>query len=335
MEYKSIFFDPTKDDHLNQLMHPQLMSEFYKNFAKAENLNSFIAQNNKVKAWFVFSDYCLDDKNKPSNVMTFSIVALQEKEDFINVGKVLKALQTKDIKKSSSINPAFLTFISLLPIFSISLFLPDNRNFIRAYGFDEVTFFKMRYKSLEKYYYRASMLPMINNKDKCKIVDDFKHVQRKFDSKSISLSKFRDIEIVNAAITSIFTLISNKYSEKELTLFWVSDRDALLTFDKSNLSSPLIFSLIYASYHSLSPRNKHHIGFFNHIDNRKPELDHFNRIPDILSGTLADMTPTTVSKEKFINVLKNYLTLKEKNYIAKLYFDSDKYGLGSIILEKK
>ena len=178
------------------------------------------------------------------------------------------------------------------------------------------------------------MLPLTNSPDKSRIVDDLKNIQRKFNSKSINLSIFRDIEIVNAAVTSIFTLISTVHQKKDLKLFWVSDRDALLTFNKSNLSSPLIFTLINASYHSLSPK-KHHLGFFNHIDNKKPELDHFNRIPDIVSGTLADMTPTTVSKEKFINVLKDYLTLKEKNYIAKLYFDSEQYGLGNIILERK
>lgn len=335
MEYKPLNFDPTKDYHLNQLMHPHFLIEVYENFAKSEYLNSFITQNAKVKAWFIFSDYCLDDKNKPNNIMTFSIVALQEKEDFISVGKVLKKLQQKDIKQSSLINPAFLNFISLLPIFNVSLSLPDNRNFIRAYGFDEITFLKMRYKSLERYYYRASRLPLINNKDNLKLVEDFKHIQRKFESKSISLSKFRDIEIINAAVTSIFTLISKANPLTDLTLFWISDRDALLTFDKSNLSSPLIFSLIHASYHSLSPIKKHKIGFYDHIGNEKPELDHFNRIPDIVSGTLADMTPDTVSKKKFMTVLKDYLTLKEKNYIAKLYFDSDKYGLGNIILEKK
>ncbi|MGE8573374.1 MAG: hypothetical protein ACN6NW_15255 [Acinetobacter amyesii] len=334
MEYKSLSFDPAKNDHLNHLMHPYLMIDVYQNLVKSEHLNSFIKQNDEVSAWFVFSDYCLDDKNKPSNIMTFSIVALQEKEDFVKVGKVLKVLQSKDIKKSSSINPAFLKFISLLPIFNVSFSLPDNRNFIKAYGFDEVTFLKMRYESLEKYYHRASMSPLANSTDKSRLVDDLKNIQRKFNSKSINLSIFRDIEIVNAAVTSIFTLISTVHQKKDLKLFWVSDRDALLTFNKSNLSSPLIFTLINASYHSLSPK-KNHLGFFNHIDNGKPELDHFNRIPDIVSGTLADMTPTTVSKEKFINVLKDYLTLNEKNYIAKLYFDSDQYGLGNIILERK
>lgn len=334
MEYKSLAFDPNKDDHLNLLIHPNIMVEIYENFSKSEYLNTFIQQNNNVTSWFVFSDYCLDDKNKPSNIMTFSIVALQEREDFIKVGKVLELLQRKDIKKSASISPAFLDFISLLPIFNVSLSLPNNRNFIKAYNFDEITFLKMRYKSLENYYYRASVLPIANNSEKSKIVNDLRHVQRKFSSKSISLSMFRDIEIVNAAVTSIFTLISNVHHNKHLKLFWVSDRDALLTFDKSNLSSPLIFSLIFASYHSLSA-NKHTVGFFNHLDNKKPELDHFNRIPDIVSGTLADMNNTTVSKEKFVNVLRDYLTLKERNYITKLYFDSDRYGLSNIILEKK
>lgn len=310
MKYRTLSLAPNKDDHLNHLMHPYFLTDMYQNLSKSNYLKSFIEQNHKVLTWFIFSDYCLDAPNKPNNIMTFSIVALPEKLDFVNVGKVLKVLQNKDIKKSSSINPNFIKFLSLLPIFNVSLSLPNNRNLIKAYDFDEITFFKMRYKSLECYYQKSTP-PLADNQDKLKIITDLKHVQRKFNSKSISLSKFRDIEIINATLTSIFTLISNAYHKKDLKLIWVSDRDALLTFDKSNLSTPLIFTLINASYHSLSS-TKHSIGFYNHVENQKPELDHFNRIPDIISGTLADMTTTSVSKIKFLNVLRDYLTIKEK-----------------------
>lgn len=332
MEYKLLNVNENMDDYKKNLMHPYFFLDFYENLSKAQNLINFIMKN-EVTTWFIFSDYCLDDRNKPNNVVTFSLVALKSAEEFLSIKKILNTLQPTDLKKSKIINPAFLNFISLLPVFNISFILPDNRNYIKAFNFKEIEYLRMRYLSLENYYKRMQAFPL-NNLDFSSYIKDFKFIQNKFKSKSISLGIFRDIEIINCIVSSLCIVISKNLKLNNKKFIWVSDRDSILTFEKSNLSYPLIFSMINASFKSFI-RTENTISFFNHTDGIDPEFDCFNRIPDIVCGTLAEMDIETVSREKYISVIKNYLTKHEVNHIAKLYLDNNKYGINTIKLEIK
>lgn len=324
--------DDNKKDYCSKLIHPYFTKEIYENLKQTEQLQSFIINNSKVNKWLIFSDYCLDDQNKPNNVMTFSIFAFEKGANLEQIAKILNQLQKKDSKNTTIINLNYLKFISNLPIFNISLLLPVNRNFMKAFNFDEINFLKMRYESLENYYTQIQNFPIKDN-DFSDYIKDLRYIQSKFQSKSISLKIFRDIEIITSTITSIFSLISTIHSSKELEFVWVSDRDSLLTFEKGKLSTPLIFTIINANFNSFLP-TKNKIIFYKHQEDHKPEFDHFNRIPDIIAGTLADMTTKEVSKEKFLTVLKNYLVIKNKNHIAKIHFDENNYGISSISIHK-
>ncbi len=316
-------------DYKTELLHPYFLTNFYENLESSKDLHDFISKNN-VSTWFIFSDYCLDDRKKPNNVITFTLVALKNSEDFELIKKILDALQPKDLKKSKTINPAFLEFISLLPIFNISFFLPDNRNFTKAFNFEELTFLKMRYLSLENYYKRMQAFPL-NSIKFSKIIKDFRFIQNKFKSKSISLGMYRDIEIINCVVSSICMLISSNH-KGDKKFIWISDRDSILTFEKANMSSPLIFSMIHASFTSLI-RTNNNLSFYYHLDEIKPESDSFNRIPDIVSGTLAEMDKLTVGKEKYVHILRNYIANPSVNHIAKLHLNGDKYGVSTIQLK--
>lgn len=322
-----------RDKHLSRLVHPIFIEDIHKNLKNCANFIKFINMNKGVKTWFIFSDYCLDDKEKPNNVMTFTILALKNQSEFNLIGKVINALQKTDIKKTKIINPQFLEFISGLPIFNISFILPDKSNFIKPYLIDEIEFFKIRFKSLENFYSRMLAFP-VQEKHYIDCIKDFQYIQKKFESKSISLYLYRNIEILNSVVSTIFTIISSVDPNTDYNLTWVSDRDSMLTFEKSNLSAPLIFSMISASFYSLSKSNNQ-LAFYDHKSVGTPELDHFNRIPDMITGTLADMGKTTVSKEKFLTVLKLYLVNQRQNHIVKFHFESDKYGLNTLILSKK
>lgn len=330
MQYELLTINENMQDYKTKLLHPYLISNFYENLKNAENFQNFISKNQN-STWFIFSDYCLDDNNKPKNVVTFTILALKNRQDFTFIQRALDLLQPKDLKKSKAINPSFLNFISLLPIFNVSYILPDNRNITKAFKFEELSFLKMRYHSLENYYKRLQAFPVKDN-DFTGIIKDFKLIQTKFEAKSISLKIYRDIEIINCAVSSISILISSQFREPQ-KIFWVSDRDNILTFEKAKLSLPLIFSMIHASFKSFI-KTESSLAFFNHENTGKPELDSMNRIPDIVSGTLAEMTDTTVGKDKYVLILRNYLTNQSVNHIAKLHLNEEQYGLNTILLKK-
>lgn len=331
LKYQLIYTDHSSEEHLHQLMHPYFFKGVYEDIKEHSKFIDFVCKN-RHKKWFIFSDYCLDDKNKPNNVLTFSVVAISDIDQLNLLKNIIEILQPKDIKKSKMINPNFMKFISSLPIFNISIIVPKNRNFIKAFKFDEIEYFKMRYKSLENYYCRLHNFP-INNHNFINIIKDLRYVQKKFNAKSISLNKFRDIEIITSVISTISILISIENVDSPTKIIWVSDRDSLLTFEKSNLSMPLIFNIAHATFRSFL-KTKSQLLFYNYIDECKPEYDSFNRIPDIVAGSLADMSPKTVTNKKFIPILKDYLTLECKNYVAKLYFEEKKYGLNQLKLEK-
>lgn len=330
MQYRLLNITEDLDVYKTQLLHPYLLSHIYENLESSKGFRDFIFKND-VATWFIFSDYCLDDKNKPNNVITFTVIALNKSKDFELIKNILSILQPKDLKHSKKINPAFLNFISLIPVFNISYILPNNRNIIRAFNFEELSFLKMRYSSLENYYRRLQAFPLIDLKF-TKVIKDLKLIQNKFDSKSVSLGIYRDIEIVNCVVSSICMMISSKLNGLK-KFIWVSDRDSILNFEKAKLSSPLIFSIINATFNSLI-KTDNKLSFYNHLENNKPELDCFNRIPDIVAGTLADMNKHTVSKEKYIHILRDYLTDDSLNHIAKLHLNNDKYGITTISLYK-
>lgn len=330
MQYRLLDITEDTDVYKTELLHPYLLSHIYADLELSVGFNNFIF-NNDVATWFIFSDYCLDDKNKPNNVITFTIIALNEGKDFELIKNILSILQPKDLKKSKKINPAFLNFISLIPIFNISYILPDNRNITKGFNFEELSFLRMRYLSLENHYRRLQAFPLKDLKF-TKVIKDLKFIRSKFDSKSVSLRMYRDIEIVNCVVSSICMMISSRLNGLK-KFIWVSDRDSILTFEKANLSSPLIFYMINATFNSLI-RTDNKLAFYNHMDNNKPELDCFNRIPDIVAGTLADMNEHTVSKQKYIDILRDYLTDNSLNHIAKIHLNNDKYGVATVSLYK-
>ena len=333
MKYEKIDINSNSSIKTTQIVHPEFYVDVYENLKSSSFFKDFAINNKNSNSWFIFSDYCLDDKNKPNNVMSFSIIAVKDIKKFKIIGEALKILQKKDCKDSKEINPAFLNFISLLPIFNISYVLPDKRNFTKAFDFNELEFLKIRYESLKHFFLRAQAFPTIG-KDFSERIKDIKFIQTKLNSKSVNLRIFRDIEIITSIITSIVCLISEHTKRGNQTFSWFSDRDSLLTYESGNLSAPLVFAIINASLNSLSIY-KNKVAFYHPEPSFTFDTDHFNRIPDIVAATLADMSETTVSNKKYIPILNNYLTLEEKNHVAKFYLQQEKYGVSTLKFLKK
>ncbi|MGS4227635.1 hypothetical protein ACOAMD_17235 [Acinetobacter baumannii] len=333
MQYEMITIHSNQDKrHLENLLHPIFMQDIFNNLKSTQELKEFILNSTNLH-WFIFSDYCINDKNKNNQVMTFSIIAFENHKQHEDLDRVIKSLQPFDLKESNEINPNFLRFLNAIPIFNISYRLPENRNYTIAFDFNEIDFLKMRYESLLKYFQRLQGVP-IQGLDFNNQIKDFKYILNKFKSKSIPLKLFRDIEIITSIVSSICILISQIHQNKKLSFYWASDRDSLISFEQKNLSIPLIFSMIHASFHSFLKTNNT-IKFIQHDNQLKPITDNFNRIPDIIAGTLADMNNKYVSHKKYLPIIKNHLTLKSKNHIAQIYFKRDKYGVNTIHLKRK
>ncbi|EFC2855116.1 hypothetical protein CUP90_003001, partial [Escherichia coli] len=84
------------------------------NHIKIEN---FFQKNKHIAKWMIFSDYVLHDKNKPNDVITFSIFPYTE--NFFELGKKIDLLSFKDTKKLKRINKEFISFINTSEILNL------------------------------------------------------------------------------------------------------------------------------------------------------------------------------------------------------------------------
>ena len=73
--------------------------------------------------WMIFSDYCINDKNKPNDVLSFTVMPYYD--EFDKIKNMLLALSPKDIKNIKKVKQDFLKFLKEAPILNISFVLNE------------------------------------------------------------------------------------------------------------------------------------------------------------------------------------------------------------------
>ncbi len=139
----------------------------------------------------------------------------------------------------------------------------------------------------------------------------------------ITTKKIKDKEI-NTYIEILFVSIVGAVSISEIAkrldnveiLGWFSDRDALL--DKGQ---GLVCNIMHATLYCILSKN-YQFPTYNLDSTHKPFFDDFNRVSDIITGTLADynIKTCTASKPKFLQVLKEYFADNESASVHQVLF---------------
>lgn len=57
--------------------------------------------------WMLYSDYCLDDKTKPNDVITFVLVPFVSENQYKELEQTIKKTQPEDLKHSQHVNSDF------------------------------------------------------------------------------------------------------------------------------------------------------------------------------------------------------------------------------------
>lgn len=79
-----------------------------------EKWNKYYSKFKRIDFWFVTSDYCLDDRNKPNDVMTFTIFPFDHPYILKNG---IKQYLSKDIKDFKNISNEAIRYIKTFPYF--------------------------------------------------------------------------------------------------------------------------------------------------------------------------------------------------------------------------
>ena len=79
------------------------------NKSAIKKFKSFLERYQNIEKWFMCSDYCLKDKNKANDVITFVIFPYIL--DFDGWKYVINKLQRKDLKHTRKVSDEFCHFL--------------------------------------------------------------------------------------------------------------------------------------------------------------------------------------------------------------------------------
>jgi hypothetical protein len=311
------------------------LDSFNKTFYKSSmnDFECFFKENNNINKWMIFSDYALYDKTKKNDVITFSIVPYII--DFNHFSEHLKKIAPGDLKNSRKVNDNFLKFLEIYPIFNIAIVLDKKRKLHDNEKQYFLTKFEMMVGMLEKW---CETTP----ENKIRYIEQIKKLNlliNVINGSGANLKVIRDIEIVSTLAAYIMFEITKLVSIE--TIGWFSDRDIMLSYKAVKSKSSIIFDMINNLYYIFC--NDEGIDYKDKLVFGVPEntgsvwYDSFNRIPDLISGTLADYDykNNECSHDKFIPVIERLFTLSNKNIFFNITFSKKEYSVSRLAFQNK
>lgn len=288
------------------------LSMYFPNFVA--KWNKYYHNLKKTDYWCISSDYCLDNKDKPHDVMTFTIFPF-DIPSFIR--EDIKKHLHKDIKEFQILSDDAIEYIKNCPyFFSIALII-DNKN-----NFFDVEKSKI---SLEHLIKIIEKWPENKRKE---FIHPIKKLRHYLNQKYINQKLLSSISIIVQMLSVIIEFLLLKTNMKHV--IWISDRDDITTF----LNNNIVHYLIRLGYAYLIknrvPDNKVY-GIFSDKEYNKEILDYFIRIPDYISGALSSMKFDDIDSisDKHYKLFDKSIVDNEKIYIMNLDVSNDSYILGN------
>lgn len=309
------------------VMHNFLI-HFDETFNKSSHIifSDFFRKNGDVSKWMIFSDYALNDKNKPNDVITLSI--LPYTSDFNMLGDHIKKLSFKDVKNLKRVNSEFLAFINESEILNISVII-DKNMVLDPFSEREAlkTCYKMALNQVDHWIENEGQ-----KENYLRLKKAYNVLLNEVSRNGANLRNIRYIEIVSNLIAYITFQVC--ISSKVDIIGWFSDRDSMLSYKGVKFSMPVIFDLAHNLFHVLmsSKDDDYSENFVFGLPEQTGNLwyDSYNRIPDLIAATLADYDceNNLCSHDKFVPVIDNVITNKEKNLIYKISSLEDGFQAG-------
>lgn len=244
---------------------------------------NFINKYPDVTKWFMCSDYCLDDKSKSNNVISFVIYPYIL--NFKDWNSVIETMQKTDLKHCRQVSPAFCDFTKMGYFFSFNFILDENcilEKWKDKSSLDKVIddYIVMTEKWQQTTPKNAEYYERINKK---------LHVLRnKTKSKNFNYKLLGRIMEVSFLASYLKFLL---YREaKHIEIFsWLSDRDAITSWNDG-----IYLDLYHMVSHNiisekLTPEKDNSAKELTIIDvDKNMFYDPLNRVADFICGGIAD-----------------------------------------------
>lgn len=297
------------------------------------SVDQFLEKSGYSEKWLLYSDYCLDDRNKPNDVLSFALIPFLDENIYQFLDEAIHTYQPKDIKKTKEVNETFLKILKEFPVFSFSFILDDRKLLFGDTGGERVDTvisvlneIKQNFETWRK-----------NADEENEIVQYYDVSIKKLKAQIHRVEQKKDTTLISDII--LIALLGGVYASKILKrlpnldiIGWFPDRDCS-NEGCDNIIVPIYNTIVYNRI-----QNRHTRWAVTMPDtSKKPFYDNENRIVDYICGTIADydFQNNKVSKDKFCTVLEDFLADNPNVRIYRLMSSRNPLQIGSITIEKK
>lgn len=309
----------------------ELLNNTFDKSTKENIQENYLKDLKDIKKWKCFSDYCLDDKNKPNDVITFSIFPYIS--DYFVIENHIKKIAKVDIKKTKFVQNQFIKFLKEYPLINFSFILDDRKLLFGETSdkrkdcvLDHLNWVKELYAKWiknepEKESYYNKTVKII---DSC--ILEVKH------GKKINI--YIDVFLISFLGAYVTYIILNEVKKIDV-IGWFSDRDKIF-----EVGNGIVINLFQNNLHGLLTEEKREFQFASSMSDSNFDTfyDQFIKVPDYIAGTLADynMDENLISKDKFNTVLTDYMgDNTQNNFVFRIFKDDNHYKCGKIHIIKK
>lgn len=270
---------------------------------KTENyfFRNFLSLLPENSAWYLISDYCIDNSEKYNDVITFSLLCNYDKYE--NIQELINSLASKDIKKSKDIDSGFLQYINSPFFYHFSLVIPRREKLLDKL-FNKVPLDKMM-EWMHNIYENAKEIQISQSEFCNEAQSRIKLIQREIQRQGYNKKLIRQILLTSSLGASIMYLLQ-KYSSPQ-KIAWISDRDAIIDkFDRFVFDNMYFWYEIAVSDKTFEKINTEII----FVEPEKVGVNYFDeliRIPDYIAGALASYD--TENRENMLEIKEKYRLL--------------------------
>lgn len=311
--------------------HPvhALLDDFFVKTEISDVIAEYQRKNSNHKKWLMFSDYCFDDKNKANDVMTFVLMPYVSEEKFYEMQKTIHNMQPSDIKKTTTVSQAFLSYLKSENVLTFSFVLNDRKHFFAPSHAQCLQGVKETLQEIRNCY--EGWKKTANNE---KAIKHYENIVKKIELQLAPLNgKNPNIKLLNDILITAFlgAYVSSKVLEKlSIEVFgWFSDRDNIIS-GKGNIIIPIF----HFYQHNMFGGHQYQFCTFTPDSSVEPFYEEFNRIADVITGAIADynMENDYITADKFSTVLIDFLADNRQALIFRIHKVCDTYNVSHIVM---
>jgi len=292
-----------------------LMDDVFTKTTTADLQNYYLALTRGINKWTCYSDYCLDNPEKPNDVVCFTLMPYISDVDLLSAH--IRSLAAVDIKNTNRVHEGFTTFLKEYPMINFS-FIVNER--IRLFGATHTEVKKYLLATFD--FMRQQYIGWSIKQPEQKA--DYAVQIKKIDCVSKLLKDGKKVkQIVDLMLVSFLGAFVSSHiiKENQIEIFgWLSDRDAM-----HEVCGHFSTDMFHYYLHGLSDAKPFRFVAARAGSSEKPFYEEMIRIPDYIAGALADfnMESKRISKDKFNTMLEHYMAENTTNNFVYRIFQSN------------